>query len=63
MADDKKRIRVALDPELEKELQWLMQRWGLDRNGVVNRVISEAVREAKQKDQDAGEGKGDEAAG
>jgi hypothetical protein len=53
MVDDKKRIRVTLDPELEKELQWLMQRWDLDRNGVVSRVLSEAIREAKLEDLEA----------
>jgi hypothetical protein len=42
---EKKRIRVALDSEHEKELQWLMEKWGLDRNATVSRVISEAVRE------------------
>jgi hypothetical protein len=48
MVDDKKRIRVTLDPELEKELQWLMEKWGLDRNATVSRVISEAVRTARE---------------
>jgi hypothetical protein len=50
---EKKRIRVALDPEHEKELQWLMEKWGMDRNATVSRVLSEAIREAKLEDQEA----------
>jgi hypothetical protein len=59
MPDDKVRLRVILGAGLEKELQWLMEKWGLDRNATVSRIISEAVREAKQKDQEDGKGKGD----
>jgi hypothetical protein len=42
---EKKRIRVELGPKHEKELAWLMEKWGLDRNATVRRVISEAVGE------------------
>jgi hypothetical protein len=52
MADDKKRLRVTLSAELEVELQWLMERWRLDRNATVSRIISDAAREAKQKEED-----------
>jgi hypothetical protein len=57
MADDKKRLRVTLSPEHERMLQWLMDKWGLDRNATVGRIISETAKELE--DQDAGKGKGD----
>ena len=38
------RVRVALGPRHEKELQQLMEKWDLDLNATVGRIISEAVR-------------------
>ena len=57
---DVKRIRVALSPEREAELEHLMKVWGLDRNAAVGKAISEYARKIKLEEQlEAGKGKGD----
>jgi hypothetical protein len=44
------RVRVALGPRHEKELQRLMEKWDLDLNATVGRIISETVRREKLED-------------
>jgi hypothetical protein len=57
---DVKRIRVALGPEREAELEHLMKVWGLDRNAAVCKAISEYARKIKLEEQlETGKGKGD----
>jgi hypothetical protein len=47
---EKKRLRMALDPEHEDQLQWLMERWGMNRNDTVSRIISEAAKHLKDQE-------------
>jgi hypothetical protein len=50
MVDDKMRVSVALGRRHEKELQRLMEKWDLDLNSTVGRIISEAVRRERLED-------------
>jgi hypothetical protein len=47
---EKKRLRVMLDVEHEEQLRWLMQKWGLDRNATLGRIVELAAAGAKEKD-------------
>jgi hypothetical protein len=45
---EKKSVRVALGDRHEKELQWLMEIWGFDRNATVARILERVVAAEKQ---------------
>jgi hypothetical protein len=58
MKENVERLRLELGPELEKELEWLMAKWGLDRDATVGRIISDAARKARLEYREVGPGKG-----
>lgn len=45
---EKKRLRVMLDLEHDEQLRWLMQKWGLDRNATLSRILEDAAAVAKR---------------
>jgi hypothetical protein len=47
---DVKQIRVALGPEREAELAYLMKVWGLDRNAAIGKIISDAAKHLKDQE-------------
>jgi hypothetical protein len=46
-----RRVIFEVGPRHDKELDWLMERWGLDRSNTLRMLISNEYREAKLKDQ------------
>lgn len=49
----KTRVNLQLGPRHMKELEWLMERWGLDMTNALRVIISNAVREERLKDESA----------
>ena len=46
---EKKRLReIMLDLEHDEQLRWLMQKWGLDRNATLSRILEDAAAVAKR---------------
>lgn len=46
----KRRVNLEIGQRHMDELEWLMDRWGLDRTNTLRVVISNAVREERAKD-------------
>lgn len=47
----KKRVNLELGPQHTEELKWLMEHWGLDMTNTLRVIISNAVRDARAKDE------------
>lgn len=52
----RKRINMEMGPRHTKELNWLMDRWGLDMSNTIRLMISKTVREERQKDNEKAPG-------
>ena len=50
----RKKIEFAISPDQEKELQWLVERSGVNRSNTLRVIISEAFHRAKREDPKAG---------
>jgi hypothetical protein len=48
-----KKIEFTISPDQEKELQWLVERSGVNRSDTLRLVIGEAYRKAKGEDHPA----------
>jgi hypothetical protein len=49
-----KKIEFTISPDQEKELQWLVERSGVNRSDTLRLVIGEAYKKAMAEDQEAG---------
>jgi hypothetical protein len=49
-----KKIEFTISPDQEKELQWLVERSGINRSDTLRVIVSEAFHRAKREDPDAG---------
>lgn len=47
---------MEMGPRHTKELNWLMDRWGLDMSNTIRLMISKTVREERQKDNEKAPG-------
>ena len=47
----KKRVNLEIGTRHTEELQWLMDRWGLDMTNTLRVIISNAIRDERLKDQ------------
>ena len=46
----KKRVNLEIGTRHTEELQWLMDRWGLDMTNTLRVIISNAIRDERLKD-------------